>query len=232
MKCAQVNPNLGAFVLGGLEPEEAARIRHHLALCPGCRNEHRELEKINQALQAAPPPADPPAHLKEEILSRVREEELSSSSEHLPSSRNTRFVLAVLAAAALVAIVAFGPFSSLQTEPPVATTVQLVPTPTVREEDEDYWGVADLYPQPLGSQLVELKLNNLEEPDGRYEMWFVSGEKHVSAGAFTTAGSGETRVWLTAPSEARNYRTLLITEEPATADASPSGEVILWGETP
>ena len=35
MKCAEVSPNLGAFVLGGLEPKEGVEIRHHLALCSG-----------------------------------------------------------------------------------------------------------------------------------------------------------------------------------------------------
>jgi anti-sigma factor RsiW len=39
MKCAEVRTDLEAFVLGGLEPEEAAEIRCHLTSCSGCRNE-------------------------------------------------------------------------------------------------------------------------------------------------------------------------------------------------
>jgi len=229
MKCADIAPNLGAFVLGGLEPEEAAEIRHHLAFCLGCRNEPRELEKVNQALEAAPPPADPPGYLKDEILSRVRGE------EPVPSESSFRFLLPLAAATALVTIITLGVFLSLQPEPPVSTIVQLAPTPDLRDEDEDYWGTAELHPQPSGSQLVELKLNNLDVPKlgSFYEMWFVSGEKRVSAGTFTTTGPGETRVWLIAPPEARNYRTLLITEEPATDnDPAPGEEVVLTGEVP
>src|SRR5215216_7995934 len=81
MTCAEVHPNLAAFVLGGLEPEEAAEIRLHLDSCPVCQSELQELRKVNRALDAAPPPAAPPAYLKEEILSRVRAEWLPPSSK-------------------------------------------------------------------------------------------------------------------------------------------------------
>lgn len=229
MKCAKVHPNLGAFVLGGLEPQEAAEIQHHLASCPDCRDEVQELEKVTQALEAAPPPIDQPGHLKNEILSRIRAEEPSSPNKELPPSRKLRFLLPAAAAVALVAIVALGIFG-LQAKPPVATTVQLLPT----DENDEYWGVAELHPQPLGNQLVELKLNNLDEPDpgSFYEMWFASGDRYISAGTFTTTSSGETKVWLTAPPETRDYRTLLITEEDTTGTPDPSGEAVLEGEVP
>jgi anti-sigma factor RsiW len=79
MKWAEVHPNLAIFVLGGLEAEEAAEIRHHLDTCPGCQSELQELRKVNRALEAAPPPAVPPAYLKGEILFRVRAEQLPPS---------------------------------------------------------------------------------------------------------------------------------------------------------
>lgn len=231
MNCAEIRPNLGAFVLGGLEPEEDVETRRHLASCSSCRTELEELEEINQVLKAAPLPADPPRYFKGEILSRVRAEESVSSYEASSSANSFRFALPVVAAAALVAIVALGVFFGSRAETP-AVTVQLIATPGVNAEGEEYWGVAELYPQPSGSQLVELKLNNLKEPgaDNFYEMWFVSGEKHISAGAFTTTGLGETRVWLTAPAEARNYPTLLVTEEPADNGSHDSKEEILKGE--
>jgi anti-sigma-K factor RskA len=81
MKCAQIHPNLPAFVLGGLEPEEAAEVEDHLASCSDCRRELEELRKVNRALEAAPPPANPPSHLKDEILSQVRAEQRYLSSD-------------------------------------------------------------------------------------------------------------------------------------------------------
>jgi anti-sigma-K factor RskA len=254
MRCAEIQANFVAFVVGGLEPEEAAEVQRHLASCLSCRNELEELQKVNHALEAAPPPADPPSHLKEEILSQVRTEaERSSSNEEeredsasllerqrsLEAPRFDRFkdlriILPSVAAAAVVAMVALGVFFDfLREEPPVAT-IQLVPTPQEAAGLEGYWGVAEIRPQPSGNQQVELKLNNFEEPkpNSYYELWFVSGESRISAGSFTSVGKGETRVSLNVAPEARNYRTLLITEEHVGNTSAPGTEVALKGERP
>src|SRR5215208_1041827 len=251
MRCAEVHPNLAAFVLDGLEPEEAAEIRRHLASCPRCQDEVRELRKVNRALEAAPPPADPPSYLKDGILSRVRAERLYVSDKEEPqgssfedrtgSSRTSRFnrlkdlrVVLPSAAAAIVAFVAIGVFFGfLREEPPVAT-IQLVPTPREAVGLEEYWGVAEIRPQPFGNQQVELKLNNFEEPkpNSYYELWFVSGEKRISAGSFTSVGEGETRVLLNVAPEARSYHTLLITEEHVDERPTSGEEVALKGEVP
>ncbi len=84
------------------------------------------------------------------------------------------------------------------------------------------------------NQQVELKLNNFDEPkpNGYYELWFVSGERRISAGSFTSVGQGETRVLLNAPPEASNYHTLLITEEHVGKGPAPGPEVALKGDMP
>ena len=231
----------------------AAEVRRHLASCPRCQDEVRELRKVNRALEAAPPPADPPSYLKDGILSRVRAEQLSVSEMEEPqgssfedrteSSRTSRFnrlkdlrvVLPSAAAAAIFAFVTLGVFSGFLREKPPVATIQLVPTPREAVGLEGYWGVAEIRPQPSGNQQVELKLNNFEEPkpNSYYEMWFVSGEKRISAGSFTSVGRGETRVLLNVAPEARNCRTVLITEEHVDKDAAPSkAEVALKGEVP
>jgi len=246
MKCAQIHPNLPVFVVGGLEPEEAAEVKDHLASCSDCRRELEELRKVNRALEAAPPPANPPSHLKDEILSQVRaeqrylssEDESSVAEERASSTnarlKNLRIVLSSAAAAAVVAFVAIGVFFGfLREEPPVAT-IQLLPTPHEAAGLEGYWSVAEIRPQPSGNQQVELKLNNFEQPkpNSYYDLWFVSGESRISAGSFTSVGKGETRVMLNAPPEARNYHTLLITEEHVDERPAPSDEVALKGEVP
>src|SRR5215212_8411613 len=144
MSCAEVHPNLAAFVLDGLEPEVAAEVRRHLASCPRCQDEVRELRKVNRALEAAPPPADPPSYLKDGILSRVRAEQLSVSEMEEPqgssfedrteSSRTSRFnrlkdLRVVLPSAAIFAFVTLGVFSGFLREKPPVATIQLVPTP-------------------------------------------------------------------------------------------------------
>jgi hypothetical protein len=206
---------------------------------------------VNRALEAAPSPsADPPAYLKDEILARVRAEERSfPGEEESPSSKvrralghhrfarfkKPRIILPSVAAAAVVAMIALGVFFGfLREEAPVAT-IQLVPTPQEAAGLKGYWGVAKIRPQPSGNQQVELKLNNFDEPkpDSYYEMWFLSGDKRISAGSFTSVGRGETRVWLNVAPEARNYHTVVITEERLDKDAAPSKEeVALKGKLP
>jgi anti-sigma-K factor RskA len=254
MNYAEVHPNVAAFALGGLEAEEAAEIQRHIASCADCQSELEELWSVNRALDAAPPPAAPPGYLKGEILSRVRAERLSPSSkagaakasssveEQRRSHRSSRFnrfkdlriVLPSAAAAALVAVIALGVFFGfLQEEPPVAT-IQLIPTPQEAAGLKGYWGVAEIRPQPSGNQQVELKLNNFEKPkpNSYYELWFVSGEKRISAGSFTSVGKGETRVLLNVPPEASRYQTLLITEEHVGKGPAPGREVALKGDMP
>src|SRR5215218_495026 len=253
MKCAEILPNLAAFALGGLEPEEAAEVRRHLASCPGCQKELEEIETVRHSLEAAPPPAAPPAYLKDEILSRVRAEGLSSSIKEEPeesssleeqtgSSRTSRFnrfknlriILPSVAAAAVVAMVTLGVFFGFMREELPVATIQLVPTPDEAAGLKGYWGVAEIRPQPSGNQQVELKLNNFEEPkpNSYYELWFVSGERRISAGSFTSVGKGETRVLLNVPPEAGNYRTLLITEEHVDERPASGEEVALKGKVP
>jgi anti-sigma-K factor RskA len=254
MNSAEVHPNLAAFALGGLEPEEAAEIRRHIASCADCQSELEELEKVNSLLDAAPPPAAPPAYLKGEILSRVRAERLPPSSkagraessssveEQRKSPRTSRFdrfkdlriVLPSVAAAALVAAIALGVFFGFLREGPPVATIQLTPTPQEAAGLKGYWGVAEIRPQPSGNQQVELKLNNFEEPKTKsyYELWFVSGDKRISAGSFTSVGRGETRVLLNAPPEASNYQTLLITEEHVGKGSASGPEVALEGDIP
>jgi anti-sigma-K factor RskA len=254
MKCAEIHPNVAAFALGELEDEETAEIQRHLASCAGCQSELEELEKVNRVLEAAPPPAVPPAYLKGEILSRVRAEQLSPSNKagaaeessslevqrrsHGTSRFNRfkelRIVLPSVVAATLVAVIALGVFFGfLREETPVAT-IQLIPTAQEAAGLKGYWGVAEIRPQPAGNQRVELKLNNFEKPkpNSYYELWFVSGEKRISAGSFTSVGKGETRVLLNVPPEASRYQTLLISEEHVGKDPAHSREVALKGDLP
>jgi anti-sigma-K factor RskA len=254
MNYAEVHPNLAAFALGGLEPEEAAEIQRHIASCADCQSELEELRGVNRLLDAAPPPAAPPAYLKGKVLARVRAEQLpptnkagraeisSALEEQRRSHRTSRFdrfrelrlALPSAAAATLVAVMALGVFFGFLREGPPVATIQLIPTPQEAAGLKGYWGVAEIRPQPSGNQQVQLKLNNFEEPkpNSYYELWFVSGEKRISAGSFTSVGQGETRVLLNVPPKASKYHTLLITEEHVGKGPAPGREVALEGDLP
>ena len=242
MNYQERHPDLTAFVLGELDPTETEETCRHLAYCSRCRNELEGLQKVNRALEAAPPPVDPPDHLKGEILTRLRaeREELpedavpkrtSSPEEHRRAFKTPLFRLLSGVAAAVVAFGIF--FGFPRTEAPVAT-VALVPTPKEAAGLEGYWGVAEIRPQPSDNQQVELRLNNFDEPepDRYYELWFASGDRRISGGSFTSVGRGETRVWLNAPPEVRGFDTLLITEERLDHHEASGTDVALKGRMP
>ena len=106
--CDHTRIDLGGYVLGALEPDEAERVREHLAHCSECAREHAavaglpELLALAEPIESAPPL---PAAVEERVLDAVaRERSLSSArrSWRLPRPR----VLIPVAALVAVAVVA------------------------------------------------------------------------------------------------------------------------------
>jgi anti-sigma factor RsiW len=54
--------DVGAYVLGALEPEERERVARHIADCPACEEALRELQALPRWLAQVPPPAALPDH--------------------------------------------------------------------------------------------------------------------------------------------------------------------------
>jgi anti-sigma factor RsiW len=63
--------DIPAFALGALEPEEALPVKEHLARCPTCRAEVAGYQAVVGLLCYAIPPQEPPAHLRERILTHI-----------------------------------------------------------------------------------------------------------------------------------------------------------------
>jgi anti-sigma factor RsiW len=77
--CRSLRPLLGAYVLGSLEPTEAADVRAHLAACPACAAEHTRLAPLpgllTLAAGAEAAAAEPPSPaLEERLLDAVARE--------------------------------------------------------------------------------------------------------------------------------------------------------------
>ena len=53
MSCEHLRPAIGAYVLGGLDPDEAAAVRRHLETCPECAAEHDALAPMPDLLSLA-----------------------------------------------------------------------------------------------------------------------------------------------------------------------------------
>lgn len=76
--CLQLREAIGGYVLGALEPDEAARVRAHLATCPGCAAEYRELARLPELLDLSaglePAALALPPSLEERLLDEVAHE--------------------------------------------------------------------------------------------------------------------------------------------------------------
>jgi hypothetical protein len=75
MKCADCQDVLAEFALDSLPPEESGRVAEHLA--QGCTNCQQHLDDVRAAwaaLVGTLPPAQPPAHIKADLLARVHDD--------------------------------------------------------------------------------------------------------------------------------------------------------------
>jgi hypothetical protein len=70
-ECAFVHENAAAHVVLALEPEESVRVHRHIALCPHCASIVHDIEEAVSLLPYAVPLAEPPARVKQSLLSET-----------------------------------------------------------------------------------------------------------------------------------------------------------------
>lgn len=101
MTCREAEADLGAYVLGALEPGERRRFEEHLVGCPSCAVELAELEPLPAMLDRAAPTALTPVAVtpSPELFTRV-------SAAAVPPPRRARAVALVVAA--LLAVLGIG----------------------------------------------------------------------------------------------------------------------------
>jgi anti-sigma factor RsiW len=70
----QLQDDVGAYLLGALDPAEQAAFERHLAGCPECRSELEELRVAADALPRSVEPFAAPPSLKRSLMEAVRED--------------------------------------------------------------------------------------------------------------------------------------------------------------
>ncbi len=68
----EARERIALYAVGALEPGEAAGLEAHLEACRACRDELDALRPVVEELASSVPPLEPPAHLKQRLLDRVR----------------------------------------------------------------------------------------------------------------------------------------------------------------
>ncbi|MGW4489265.1 anti-sigma factor family protein [Amycolatopsis sp. NPDC004368] len=110
----QEHAQLGAYVLGALDPAEVAEFERHLETCAQCRFELKDFGALREALDEVPPEAfldGPPEGgdlLLQRTLRRIRAEEEHAEPAEEPSRGTGQRRGLWLVAAAAVAVVALG----------------------------------------------------------------------------------------------------------------------------
>lgn len=69
--CDEMIDLIPAFVLGALDPDEAARVATHIAACPRCRTEAESFRDTMGLLPYAAGAIDPPPHVKRQLFARI-----------------------------------------------------------------------------------------------------------------------------------------------------------------
>jgi anti-sigma factor RsiW len=103
VECADVRDLAPELALGSLDGAVRAEVLVHIAHCPACRADVRDLADVVDGLLAFAPAAEPPPGLAERVLAAIRSE--SPAPAAAPPARRRRRVLSLAAAAVVAALV-------------------------------------------------------------------------------------------------------------------------------
>jgi anti-sigma factor RsiW len=206
--CSESRELLGAYVLGGLDPDETALVERHLETCPSCGREYAELAGLPGLLDLAgsadAEPEVPPAALEEAVLDRFARERRRQAPPLRRSRRGLRAgaALAAAAAAAVAALAVAGVFSS---EPAEAFG-------HVDMRGSAGGARADLRSVRAGTEM-ELKVWGLPRArPGSYDVWCISKKgRWISGGSFDVDRDGRAEVELTSAARPGDYERMLVT---------------------
>lgn len=217
-ECARYQPELGAYVLGGLDTEDARAVAAHLERCEDCRAEHTDIAAAPALLELAreaPPRA--PARVRDRVV-----------AEATRRQGRRRWLAATAAASVLAALLGGVAGWRLGPGPVPAVTVAL-------QSADPFEASGQVTFAPAGQEVeVAVELEGLE-PLARpavYEAWVSTREGRVlSIGQFdTTAGPHTAR--FTADGPLDTYRGFWITAEPDARDPAHDGPTVLRAPVP
>jgi anti-sigma-K factor RskA len=225
--------DVGAYLLGALEPDEAAAFEQHLAGCEECRRDVADLRVAADALPVSVPIVSPPAALKDRIMAVVGQEaellEAAGRPADRPPARTRRRRRlewlsrpAVALACALLLLAGGGLAGALLSGGDESRTVVAnteAPGADVRLEiDED------------GSKLVAE--NMPAPPSGRiYQVWLKrpGRDPEPTSVLWSTRGDGSAEVAV--PGSLEGVEAVLVTHEPPGGSDVPSGPPVISAVT-
>jgi hypothetical protein len=209
-----VHEDLGAYVLGGLDADEAERVRAHIAECDACRAEHADLAGLPQLLDLAVVAGsgedDPlPPAIEERLLDRFARERPTQRRERRWRPRvffGAGSALAGAAVAAALLVFGFG-FEKGTTRPPAQYRLALGPVQGAPAAAKARAALRTV----KGGTVLRLWVYNLPS-DGIYEVLCESKAQDwsASAGTFRVDPQGNAYVILTTAAKRGQYDSIRV----------------------
>lgn len=238
------DPDLGAYLLGKLEPGERARFEQRLAAEPGLRDAADELQGTVELLGQAAPDFEVPPGLEARTF-RALEREIAGSQAgspaappQTPAARRRRFRLPALRplalAGGLAVVVAAAVLVGTQLGGGEELPGTLELEATLLAPAGGGEAATAVRETPLG-RVVTLRSDDLPVlPEGEfYELWFVGpgdgpgDPNRISAGTFHPDAQGSSDVRFHAAVDPSKYPVVAVTAEPGDGDPRPSRPDVL-----
>jgi len=230
----------GAYAVDALEVDERAAFEKHLATCPTCTDEVRELRETAAVLAAAEA-TTPPPRLRDSVLAQarttpqqVREQEPSPAVVVPLRSRSTR-LLAVAAAVLAFGLVGVATWGIAAHRTSARLTAEAAQVSAVLTAADATTSTAAVGTGGRGTVVTSASQgasvfvgSGLSEPgaDKTYQLWYIDAAGSArSAGTFLPGPDGSVVTPL--EGEPRTATTVGLTVEPAGGSAAPTTTPVL-----
>lgn len=223
------------YALGGVDIDEAARIRVHLSGCAICRRELAVYEAVADMLPLALPEVSPAATLKERLFARLEPLPVETAVP-LPavswrqtiqmafSRAFTRPVWKPLALSLIVLLLVLNAWLWRQVEQGEAPGF-LQHTLSGTAAAPEARGLLIISHDGYGT-LVVTKLPDLA-PGQEYQLWLIKNGERTSGGVFSVYADGYQSVKIDAPAPLDSYTAFQVTIEPGGGSSVPTGQRVL-----
>ncbi len=227
-----------AYALDCLNEEENRQVAEHLAQCASCRTELDSYRHIVDELHEAVPPAEPPAELRQKILSGVQTAGASSQAQPVLSGwqqflRGLQGLAPVWAYAsfALVILLAASNLWMLQRvnrlEANSAGEFRLVNLAGTEKAPNASGLLVMSHDGNMGTLVVD-SLPALDEAH-QYQLWLMVDGKRTSGGVFSVSKEGYGAMAINSDQPLKIFSTFGITIEPTGGSPGPTGDKVLAG---
>jgi anti-sigma factor RsiW len=214
--------DVGAYLLGALEPAEQSAFEGHLASCPECRAELEQLRVAADALPRSVEPFAPPPSLKRSLMQAVREDVRTERRSLLARLGIDRLFAGIRPQVALAGVAVLLVVAVL-----VGTQLsggsggnRVVAGVVDRSRVPDATATITLPKDKNGPAQLRVTGMPAPKPGQVYEIWLKRGDQVQPGPLFSTDRSGNGAGAI--PDDLQGVSTVLVTREPTGGAKKPS----------